>query len=335
MRDRGILDLLPAGEMRPPTSTAPTAEALDLSDWPRSEFWQPRWVLGRDVRQMIAQLDPQREDAEITHLSLEVLLPAIVTHLGYAAAGARLVAVPRVADRVLRGGSGDQVLRPRLRDADTLTFFGELIRRGHRSAAGIEACGRIQRIHRSVKGILNEDQIYTLCTLVFLGERFAASMGRPIYTELEDLARFNFWCGVARAMGLRDLPETRHELLGWMSDYEHRHFAPEPECRQAADAHIRGVEGWFPGPLRPLARSFVVATMEDHVRECLGYQPVAPVALAVMRAGWRSLVATTPLRPMRLDSSWVKSFSRVGPNPDLERIGYGTYGDAGQESTHV
>jgi hypothetical protein len=274
---------------------------------------------------MIASLDPYREDAEITHLSLEVLLPALSTHIGYASAGARLVAVPRVADRVLRGGEGDQALRPRIRDADTLTFFGELIRRGHRSAAGIAACERIQHIHRSVKGILNEDQIYTLCTLIFLGEDFARRMGHPFYTEAENEARFNFWTGVARAMRLREVPETRPELLAWMEGYERRYFEPAPECRQAADAHIRGIEGWFPGPLRPLAQATVIAIMDDHVRDCLGYQPVAPPMLAAIRAGWRSVAASAPLRPMRLDSSWVKSFSRIGPEPDLRRIGYHTY----------
>ena len=274
---------------------------------------------------MIAGMDPQREDAEITHLSLEVLVPPIVTHIGYASAGARVVAVPRVADRILRGGSGDQVIRPRVRDADTLTFFGELIRSGHRSVAGIAACERIQRIHGAVKGVLDEDQIYTLCTLIFLPERFALAIGDPFYSDLENEARFSFWLGVGRAMRLREVPGTRSELLAWMADYEQRLFEPSPECRRAADAHIRGIEGWFPGRLRPLAQSAVVATMDDRLRECLDYPPVAPGILTAMRAGWRSLAASTPLRPVRLDSSWVKSFSRIGPYPNLERIGYGTY----------
>jgi len=282
-------------------------------------------MLGRDVQKMIAQLDPHREDAEITHLSLEVLIPPAFAHIGYASAGARLVAVPRVADRVLRGGMGDQVVRPRKRDYDTLTFFSELMRRGHRSAAGIEVCDRIQSIHRSIKGVLNEDQIYTICALIFQSERFAIAMGHPFYSEIENEARLSFWLGVARGMRLRDVPETRRDLLVWMEDYERKYFEPSPECREAANAHIRGIEGWFPGPLRPLARNSVVATMDDHVRDCFGYDPVAPSLLAAMRVSWRSLAATTAIRPVRLDSTWAKSFSRVGPEPDLERIGHGTY----------
>jgi ER-bound oxygenase mpaB/B'/Rubber oxygenase, catalytic domain len=295
--------------------------------WPRSEFWEPRWVLGRDVRRMIAELDPARDDAEITHLSLEVLTPPMFAHLGYASAGIRVNAVPRAAKRVVRDGTGDQILRPWVRDADTLTFFSELMRRGHRSAAGVAACERIQGIHKSVGGVLNEDQIYTLCTLIFYSETLAQTMGHQVHAEVENEARLSFWLGVARHMRLRDVPQTRVELLAWMEDYESRHFAPAPECRAAAEAHIRAIERWFPGPLKPLAQSIMVATMDDRLRDCLEYEPPSAVTLAAMRTGWRSFAMSTPMLPMRLDSSWVKSFSRVGPNPDLERIGYGTYGD--------
>lgn len=281
-------------------------------------------MLGRDVRRLIAELDPDANDAEITHLSLEVLTPPIVAHIGYASAGAHLVAVPRVAERILRGGKGDQVLHPRQRDADTLTFFGELIRRGHRSPEGLAACERIQRIHRSVKGVLNEDQVYTLATLIFGGERFAEAMGRSVYTEAENLARLSFWSGIGRGMRLRGVPESRAELLAWMEEYERNHFEPSPVNHPAAEAHIRGIEGYFPGPAKPLARAMVVATMDERVRQCLGYEPVSKSFAASLRGAWRGFTAATPLRPVRLDSSWVKSFSRVGLEPDLERIGYGT-----------
>lgn len=188
------------------------------ADWPRAEFWAPRHKLGRGVRRMIAELDPEDNDAEITHLSLEVLTPPIMTHIGYASAAARTVAVPHVARQIFREGTGDQIMHPWQRDADTLTFFGELIRRGHRSPEGVAACERIQQIHRAVGGVRNEDQIYTLSVMISYAEHLALTMGRSLYGDVENRARCSFWLGVGRAMRVRNVPETKAELQAWTEE---------------------------------------------------------------------------------------------------------------------
>jgi hypothetical protein len=301
---------------------------------PRPEFWAPRYVLGRSVRQMIAGLDPDEHDAEITHLSTEVLTPPMMAHIGYANAAARTVAVPHVARTVFREGTGDQIVHPWERDADTLTFFGELIRRGHRSAEGMAACERIQRIHRAVGGIRNEDKIYTLALMASSPRDLAVAMGRPIHSDAESRAQHNFWLGVGRAMRVRDVPETREELQAWTDEYETKHFEPSSEAHEVGEAHIRAIEHWFPGPSKWLARSIFIGSLDARVAECLGYEPTKKPFAMLMQAGWLSFATTTPLLPMRLDSSWVKSFSRVGAKPDLERIGYGTYADTHSADTH-
>ncbi len=293
---------------------------------PRAEFWEQRWTLGRTVRRMIDELDPEREDAEITHLSLEVLTSPFMSHLGYVAAAARTVAVPRVADRVFRDGKGDQIVRPWERDADTLTFFGELMRRGHRSRTGIAACEQIQQIHRSVGGILNEDQIYTLAVQIFFPDDLARAMGHRYYSEAEQTARLNFWLGIGRAMRVREVPETEAEFRAWMREYEEMHFEPSEMAHFVAEAHIRAIEHWFPVENSWIARNMVVGLLEPRVAKCLGFDPVAPPVAATLRAGWRATAVLTPLRPVRLSNTWVDAFSRIGPDPDLERIGYGSYG---------
>lgn len=248
-----------------------------------------------------------------------------MTHIGYVSAAARTVAVPRVARTVYREGTGDQIVRPWVRDADTLTFFGELIRRGHSSPEGTAACERIQQIHRAVGGIRNEDKIYTLALMAYSPQRLARAMGRPIHSDVENRAQYNFWLGVGRAMRVRDVPETPEELKAWTHDYETRLFEPSPEAHDVAEAHIRAIEHWFPGPSKWLARAILIGTMDARVAQCLGYEPTKKPFGTLMRAGWFSFATTTLLRPVRLDSSWVKSFSRVGPKPDLESIGYGSY----------
>jgi hypothetical protein len=298
---------------------------MSRPDWPQAEFWAPRRKLGRGVRQMIAELDPEDNDAEITHLSLEVLTPPIMGHIGYASAAARTVAVPHVAKQIFREGTGDQIVRPRQRDADTLTFFGELMRRGHRSAEGVAACERIQRIHRAVGGVRNEDQIYTLSVMISFAEHLALAMGGSPYSDVENHARRSFWLGVGRAMCVRNVPDTQAELQAWTEEYEARHFQPSPEAHAVGDAHIRAIEHWFPGPSKRLARSIFLSTLDERVAECLGYKPTDKPLATLMRSAWSSFSVVTPIRPVRLDSSWVKSFSRLGPDPDLDRIGYCTY----------
>ena len=282
-------------------------------------------MLGRGVRQMIARLDPDEHDAEITHLSSEVLTPPMMAHIGYANSAARTVAVPHVARTVYREGTGDQIVRPWERDADTLTFFGELIRRGHRSAEGKAACERIQQVHRAVGGVRNEDKIYTLSLMASSPRELAQAMGCPVHSDIENQAQYNFWLGIGRAMRVRDVPETYDELRAWTDEYEAKYFEPTPEAHKVAEAHIRGIEHWFPGPSKWLARAIFIASMDARTAECLGYEPTKKPFAALMSAGWLSFATVGPLLPVRLDSSWVKSFSRVGPEPDLGSIGYGTY----------
>jgi hypothetical protein len=276
---------------------------------------------------MVDDLDPVTEDAEITHLSMEVLTPPFMAHLGYASGAARTVASPRIAERATRQGTGDQLVRPRARNVDTLTFFSELFRFGHRSPEGIAACARIQEIHRAVGRIRNDDQLFVLSQLMFGDERIGRALGHDPYSEQQRQGLFNFWLGAGKAMRLRDLPQTREEFLGWVADYEHRNFEPTDMGHQAAEGYLRGFQDTIPASRHRIARAVFVAMMDEPMRECLGYHAPPRPALTAHRAQWRVFAAMTPLRRMRLDSTWVRAFSRTGPTPDLTRIGYGTYDD--------
>jgi len=281
-------------------------------------------VVGRDVRRMIRELDPVENDAEIAHLSMEVLTPPSLAHLGYASGAARTVASPRVAERATRQGQGDQLRRPVTRNVDTLTFFGELMRLGHRSAEGRAACERISQIHRNVGRIRNDDQIFVLSQLIWGHERIGAALGLDPFSEHQRQALTNFWLGVGHAMGLRNLPTTRAELEDWVTAYEQEWFEPTDMAHDAAEGYLTGFARTIPKPLRGLARSAFVAMMDEPMRTCLGYEQTKPLVMAAWRTQWRTAAVTTLVRPVRLDSTWVKSFSRIGPDPDLNRIGYGS-----------
>ncbi|HTD58351.1 MAG TPA: oxygenase MpaB family protein [Solirubrobacteraceae bacterium] len=213
-----------------------------------------------------------------------------MTHIGYASAAARTVAVPHVARRIFREGTGDQIMHPWQRDADTLTFFGELMRRGHRSTEGVAACERIQQIHRAVGGVRNDDQIYTLSVMVSYAEHLAHAMGRSLYSDVEDRARFNFWLGVGRAMHVRNVPETKVELQAWTEEYEARSFEPSHEAHMIGEAHILAIEHRFPGPLIRWARSSTCSA-RSVATESTNPVSVSPLrsAAALRTRSWRSL----------------------------------------------
>ncbi|KQU50521.1 hypothetical protein ASG84_26040 [Rhodococcus sp. Leaf278] len=112
--------------------------------YPLARYWESRRVSGAEVHRMIDVLDPV-DDVEITHLSMEVLTPPLFAYLGCASGFARTLGNPATADRAWRIGTGDQILKSAQRDLDTLTFFGEFIRRGHRSPEAQAVFNRIQR----------------------------------------------------------------------------------------------------------------------------------------------------------------------------------------------
>lgn len=150
-------------------------------------------------------LDPIDHDVEITHLSMDVLIPPLFAYMAYTSGFARTLGNPAVANRIWREGAGDQIRTPVRRDRDTLTFFGEFMRRGHRSPQAQAVFDRVQDIHRQVKGVGNETQVHVLGMLIFDPERFAKAVGHRWFTDKENDARFNFWLGVARGMRLRDV----------------------------------------------------------------------------------------------------------------------------------
>lgn len=272
---------------------------------PRAEFWEHRSLRGRDVQEEIARLDPEVDDAEITHLSLEVLASPLVAHIGYVAGATRTVAVPRVAERIVRDGKGKQVLQPVRRDRDTLGYLSALIRFGHRSHEGIALAHRLNAMHEAIGGVTNEDQVYTLAGLITGPELLATRMGRQVHSATENHARWHFWIGVGKNMNLRELPESRRELDEWIDAYERAHFEPSELGRAAADAHIHGLANHFPHQLMTFARPMIVAALGDRARACFGYNAPPRGVTSTLRALWRVTSATTPLRMTVLSRTWA------------------------------
>ncbi|WP_181063444.1 oxygenase MpaB family protein [Nocardia nova] len=275
------------------------------------------------MRKLIEQLDPVEDDAEITHLSLEVIVPPMFGHAAYAAGTARGMTHPAEAVVGYRGGRGDQIVRPEHRDRDTLTFFGMFMREGHRSARAQEIFDRVQQIHHDVRGVGNDLQLHVLGLLIFEPQRWVSDLGMPgWFSEKENLARFHFWQGVGRGMGLQQIPQDYDEFRQWVDEFEQEHFAPTPEARAVYRKQVEGFARWFPGPTKVLAHQTLSAGLSRMTRRVVDSGPVNPAFTLALAAGLRAYRATEPVRRVNLSRTWVGEFSRLGADPDLADLGY-------------
>ncbi|MDX6698547.1 MAG: hypothetical protein QOE65_1944 [Solirubrobacteraceae bacterium] len=280
--------------------------------------------LGYRVRRRIAELDPEGDHEELARLSHQVLHgDPIPVHAAYLVGFARQMAVPSIARVMYRGGGGDMVADSARRTDDTLTFFGEFLRRGHSTPEGRTAIARMERIHARFP-ITDEQKRYTLATVIFEGDRLAERLGHDPFTPAERLAHWHFWRGVAEQMPLGGLPAAREELWRWMLDYERAHWAYTEGGRTIVDTLFEDwATRWFPRPARRAARQVLLALMDDRLRAVHRLEDPSRRAQRALRVGSRAWDRVTPLRPLRRERSWAEHFGRGhGRPPDLERVGH-------------
>lgn len=297
---------------------------------PRQEFWEDRVVTVAEVRRMIADLDPVENDAEITHLSLEVIVPAIAAHAAYASGTARGMIHPAEAYAGHRGGTGEQLTNPDHRDRDTLTYFGMFFREGHRSAYAQRLFDRVQQIHHDVKGVSNDTQVHILGLLVFEPDQWIDRIGgRDWFSENEKQARYSLWKGVGEGMGLTGIPDSYDAFVEWVAAFERKHFKPTPEAAELYRGQIEGFSRWFPGP-KPVSRraagQMLTAGLSDLTKQAVDAPYVAPGVRQVWANGIRVMRAAEHVRKVNLSDTWISKFSRYGAtiphDTDLQKVGY-------------
>lgn len=300
----------------------PIAGATSAPGMPLPEYWEPRRVSAAGVRRMIEQLDPVEHATEITHLSQEVLIPPLIAYIGYAAGFARTIANPVVAHRIWRAGHGDQIVASSRRDLDTLAFFGLFMREGFSSPQAQAVYDRVQQIHRQVKGVGNETQLHVLGMLIFDQERADEQFGLGLFGDHDKEARFQFWAGVGRSMRLSDIPESRAEFQQWCDDYERRTFEPSQAATESFKGQLRGLSAYVPAAARPVARALLIEAVRPDVRDLLGFGHRQRGRATVTKALAKAAVTADHAVGLRLDRTWVRSFSRLGPDPDIHTLGY-------------
>ncbi|WP_158056868.1 oxygenase MpaB family protein [Saccharomonospora sp. CUA-673] len=290
---------------------------------PLAEYWEDRTMSVADVRKLITELDPVDNDVEITHLSLEVVVPPMFAHAAFTGGTARGMIHPAEATVGYRKGTGDGIVRPHHRDNDTLAFFGLFMREGYRSDAAQAVFDRVQQIHHDVNGLHNDLQLHILGLLTFEPDRYVEGLGAPgFFTDREKYARYNFWKGVGTGMGITDIPGSYHEFQLWVEDFERRTFKPSKAAREIYRGQTRSFSRYFPGPTRILAPHVLTAGLSPMTKQAVDADPAWPGVHKALCAGMAAMRGTERFRKTNLSRTWVSQFSRLGENPDIHALGY-------------
>jgi hypothetical protein len=207
--------------------------------------------------------------------------------------------------------TGEFAHRGQKRYDDTVALLREIAVDGPVSPRGRAAVRRLNWIHRAYD-ISNSDLIYVLATFVVVPVRWIGRYGWRGLTEDEIRAAANYYRRVGRLMGIRQMPMTYTGFAGYLDAYERDHHSFTEANRRLAVSLIEVMEGWFPRPLRPLARRWVVATLGRPLRRALGLpEPSGLVRAGVhaalwSRAGFIRLIP--PLRHGRKGSRGLRAY---------------------------
>lgn len=293
---------------------APTSQRL-----PRSEFWADKSMTVSAVRQLIDELDPVEHDTEITHLSLEVMTPAVFAMLAVNGGTARGMIHPAEALVGYRNGTGDGMVRPLHRSADTMAFFGLFMREGYRSDAAQAVFDRVQQIHHDVHALNNDLQLHILGLLVTEADRLVEDLGHAsFFSEKERQARYNFWRGVGAGMGIHSIPGSYDELRAWVDAFEAKHHKPSEAARLIYRKQQEVARHYLP----VVGGQVQTATLSQLTKQAVSAPRVAPGVKAAVSAVLWAVRATEGVRRVNLSTTWVTSFSRLGENPDIHKLGY-------------
>ncbi|MBJ7332034.1 MAG: DUF2236 domain-containing protein [Solirubrobacteraceae bacterium] len=284
------------------------------------------WTSGRALRTYVDSLDPVADDEEITAQVSNVLFAdAYFAHSIYLVTFARQAAVPAIAKVLYRSGNGDIATDPRRRNNDTIIFFTEFYRRGYKSEEGRAAVQRMEEIHSRFL-ISDELKIYTLATVMLEPDRLALQFGENPFSPVDREARWNFWCGIAGAMGLELPASTRNGFLDWMIEYENANYANTVDGRGCYEGLVEDWLRWYPSwvPNREwLARQSLAGLLDPTLREAMGVEAPPAVIQSQVNLVARAYLRSTPYRVFRKDRNLINFFGKHRPTPrDLDTVGH-------------
>jgi hypothetical protein len=237
---------------------------------PLKDVLLTRWAGKRSkmaIRDHNLRLDPAKDYEEISFLVTYFDSP-FDTQRSLEYALLRTFAVPRTSEIMVK--SREMVAHPQKRYDDTVLLLAEIVENGLNSERGLAAIRRMNQIHHHFP-ITNEEFLYVLTTFVFEPLRWNERFGWRETTRNEKLAAFYYWQELGKRMGIKNIPDTYEELERYNIEYERTHFRYAEANHKLAVATRDLFLGWLPRPLRPIARQYIYAFMDDPMREAFGF----------------------------------------------------------------
>lgn len=209
------------------------------------------------------------------------------------------------------------------RAEDTGVIIAEFTVGSVDSERGLRALSKMNWLHRRYGSrIGNEEMIHTMAMFVLEPQRWIERYEWRAMTELEKVASFIYWKEIGNRMGIKNIPETLHELEAWTEEFEMSHMVYADSNRVCAETTINMYLRNVPKFLRNFARGAASSLLEDRVRLAVGLPDppswVPHLVISFLKArGWL-------LRYLFLPRLYeVDILQPPGPNGRIQRDIYG------------
>jgi hypothetical protein len=247
------------------------------------------------ILDQIRQLDPERDNQRIVHLSTCYDFPFDTTRaLEFALF--RSFAVPSVSELLDR--TGEFANRAQKRYDDTDLIISELMEWGYDSERGKRALRRMNQLHGRF-AIANDGFLYVLSTFIYELIRWNAHFGWRPLCEQERLGYFHFWRQVGRRMNIKDIPTDYRAFEQFNREYEQAHFRFTEANRRVGTATRELFVGWFPWLLSPVVRAAIHAMLDDALIATFGFPRPSRFMRGLVRGVLRLRARTIRFLPSR------------------------------------
>jgi hypothetical protein len=255
------------------------------------------------IERRIDHLDPGVAYEEIWRLAHAYRISEFQMNFFYAYIFAHFIVTPQAARTVVRGGTGKVLHRQDKRFSDTnrntLTWWEN----GPSAAETQRSVASLNKLHahyaKQFPGDFshNDDYLYGLCLEAAAFHRFRLQVGLPGYTAKLQVAAHRFWGNMVPlftaegGVEVTGWPADFPGILEFLTEYESRPQPHTDESIVACEAIIgQFAERYFPGPLRGLARTTVIAMYPEHILNTLRLKPPHAFSRRAVRTMFKAAI---------------------------------------------